>query len=289
MQLFRAEMPQIEMNHVAARRGDGASGAPFVPERLRNFVARAQFHIFVFRRSGRRFRAKPVILQIAIAILIHQNASFAPTAFRHQNAGAGQTGRVVLHEFHIAQRNAVAQRHAHAVAGDDAAVGIIAVDATGAAGRQHHGARAQRHQRALHHIQRHQSADAAVVYQQIQYKMLVKAAYLRVLQRGLKQRVQHMEAGFISGEPGALNLHAAEAAHVDAAVRLTTPRAAPLFQLNHFFRAVAHKVVHHILLAQPVAASDGVVKVSVETVMLLGNGGGTAFGSYGVAAHGIDF
>ncbi len=42
---------------------------------------------------------------------------------------------------------------------------------------------------------------------------------LRELQRGLEQRVQHMEAGLIGGEPGALDFHAAEATYVDAPIQ----------------------------------------------------------------------
>ena len=49
---------------------------------------------------------------------------------------------------------------------------------------------------------------------------LVVARDRGVLQRGLEQRVQHVEAGLVGGEPGAHLLHAAERAHRDVAVRL---------------------------------------------------------------------
>ena len=66
--------------------------------------------------------------------------------------------------------------------------------------------------------------------------MLVEAFDRRELQGGLEQRVQHVEAGLVGGEPGALDLHAAEGAHVDVAVRRTAPRAAPVFELGQLAR-----------------------------------------------------
>ncbi len=119
--------------------------------------------------------------------------------------------------------------------------------------------------------------------------MLIQALDLRIFQRGLKQGMQHMEAGFISGKPGAFDLHPAEAAHVDRTVFFAAPRAAPKLQLRHLLRTVLNKVVDHRLLAQPVAARYGVVKVGIEAVLLLGHGGSPALGGNRVAAHRIDF
>ncbi|MNL42037.1 hypothetical protein D3C87_1644730 [compost metagenome] len=101
-QFLLAKMTQVEVNHIAARRRNGVAFAPLVPERLGHFVARAEFHIFVFRLAKRGFGAHAVILQIAIAIFIDQNPAFTAAAFRHQNAGTRQTGWVILHKFHIA-------------------------------------------------------------------------------------------------------------------------------------------------------------------------------------------
>jgi hypothetical protein len=95
------------------------------------------------------------------------------------------------------------------------------------------------------------------------------------LKGGLEQGVQHVEAGFIGGKPGTFDLHAAEAADVDAAVRAAAPRASPLFKLGHFRRAVVNEVVDDILLAKPVAPGNGVVKMVLKAIMILRNGGGT--------------
>lgn len=94
------------------------------------------------------------------------------------------------------------------------------------------------------------------------------------LQRGLEQRVQHMEAGLIGGEPGALDFHAAEATYVDATIRATAPWAPPQFQLGHFGWAVVDEIIHDILLTQPVATRYCIVKVIFEAVMILRDSGG---------------
>jgi hypothetical protein len=113
-----------------------------VPERLREPVARAQFH-----RLGARpgvGRAQAVVLQVAVAMAVDEDGAFAAAAFGDQDAGARQGGRVVLHELHVAQRHAVAEGQRHAVAGDDAGVGVLPVHPAGAAGGQDDGAAAER-------------------------------------------------------------------------------------------------------------------------------------------------
>lgn len=107
MQFLLAEMTQVEVNHIAARRGDGVAFTPFVPESLGYFVTWPQFHIFVFRLAQRRFGAHAVVLQVTIAIFIDQNTAFAAATFSHQDTGTWQAGRVILNEFHITQRNAM--------------------------------------------------------------------------------------------------------------------------------------------------------------------------------------
>lgn len=113
-----------------------------------------------------------------------------------------------------------------------------------------------------------------IINQNIQYEMFVKTLDLRELQRGLEQRVQHMEAGLIGGEPGTLDFHAAEATYVDATIRATAPWASPQFQLGHFGWAVVDEIIHDILLTQPVATRYCIVKVIFEAVMILRDSGG---------------
>lgn len=50
-----------------------------------------------------------------------------------------------------------------------------------------------------------------------------------------------------------------------------------------------NKIVDDILLAQPVASRDGVVKMVLKAIVILGNGCGSPFCSDRMAAHRIDF
>jgi hypothetical protein len=122
---------------------------------------------------------------------------------------------VILHEFHVAQRNAVAERHAHTVAGDDTAVGVVAVNAACAASGHDHRVSTDLYACAFHHIDGNDAAYLAFIDQNIEDKMLVESFDLRVFQRGLEQSVQHVEAGFIGRKPRTFDLHSAKAANVD--------------------------------------------------------------------------
>ena len=101
--------------------------------------------------------------------------------------------------------------------------------------------------------------------------------------------MQHVEAGFISGEPGTFYFHPAKTTDVNGTIRPTTPRTSPLLKLCHLCGAVMHKIVNNILLTQPVATSHGIVEMVIEAVMILRDRCGTAFGGNRVATHRIDF
>lgn len=78
----------------------------------------------------------------------------------------------------------------------------------------------------------------------------------------------------LSAANRAFDFHATEAPDVDAAVGAAAPWASPLLQLGHFRRAVMNKIVDDILLAQPVASRDGVVKMVLKAIVITGNGCG---------------
>jgi len=138
------------------------------------------------------------------------------------------------------------------------------------------------------HLDCRNTAAASVHDQQVGRVELVEALDRGILERGLEQGVQHVEAGLVGGIPGSLHLHAAERTHGDAPVRLAAPRAAPMFHAGKFPRRLPDEQVDRVLIAQPVAAGDGVVEVVVEAVLVLGDAGSPALGGDGVAAHGID-
>ena len=182
---------------------------------------------------------------------------------------------------------AVGERHA--VAGDDAAIGVLAEDAARAAGREDHGARGDRGELAGRGRQHGRALDAPVVDEEIDAEGLVEPLDRRILGRCLEERVQNVEAAAVGGEPGPFDLHAAEGAHVDVAVRLAAPRAAPMLELDHLGRAAADEELDDVLLAEPVAAVHRVVEVVVERIVRLDHARRPAFRRDRVAAHGQDF
>src|SRR6266516_7726273 len=70
---------------------------------------------------------------------------------------------------------------------------------------------------------------------------------------------KHMEAALVGCIPGAFDLHPAEGAHRHLAGRLAAPRTAPMLHLQQLTRSHIHEQLDRVLVAQPVAARDGVV------------------------------
>ena len=119
--------------------------------------------------------------------------------------------------------------------------------------------------------------------------MLIQTLNARILQRGLKQRVQNMKACFICGKPCAWYFHPTKAADIRFALGRTRPWATPMFKLNHFLRSMIDKILDHILLTQPVTTRDCVMKVVIKRVVIAHHTRRTAFGSDCVRTHGINF
>ena len=115
----------------------------------------------------------------------------------------------------------------------------------------------------------HDALAAPVVHEQLGDEALVVALDAVVLERGLEQRVQHVEAGLVGGEPRALDLHAPEGTHGHVAVGLPAPGTAPVLEPQHLLGGLLHEGLHRVLVAEPVAAGDGVVGVRVQAVAAL--------------------
>ena len=194
---------------------------------------------------------------------------------------------MVLHELHVAQRHAVAVGHGHAVTGDDARIGIEAEQPPRPAGSQHYCLGTQQQQLTRGDLQSNDAHHGPFVHGQVQYEVLVEAFDLGVFQRGLKQRVQHMEAGLVGSKPGARGFHTTKAAHLYAAIGLAAPGAAPALHLHQLLVGVAHEVVHHALLHQPVTPGNRVVEVRLKRVLVTGHRRRAPFGRHRVGTHGI--
>ena len=64
--------------------------------------------------------------------------------------------------------------------------------------------------------------------------------------------MQQVEPDLVGGKPGALDLHAAKRPHSDTAVRVPTPRAPPVLELDQLVGSLADERLHDILIGQPV-------------------------------------
>src|SRR5262249_8201661 len=89
-------------------------------------------------------------------------------------------------------------------------------------------------------------------------------------------------------EPRPHLLHAAERPDGDAAVGFAAPGAAPVFEAKQLFRGLLDEGLDGVLVAQPVAAGDGVIGVFVAAVIRRADAGRPPPGGDGVAAHRVD-
>ena len=128
----------------------------------------------------------------------------------------------------------------------------------------------------------------SILDQQIEAEVLIETFDRGVLDGGLEQGVQHVEAGLVGGKPGPRNLHPTEGANVHLAIGLAAPRATPVFELDQLFGTVFDKVLYDVLLTEPVPAGDGIVKVVFQAVVITNDTGGSTFGGHRVATHRID-
>ena len=138
------------------------------------------------------------------------------------------------------------------------------------------------------HFDGHNALDAAVFFEKVNAEMLVETLDRRVLDRGLEQGMQNVETGLVGRKPRAFDLHPAKGAHVDVSVLGTAPRAAPMFELRQFLRGLLDEVLDHVLLAQPVTATDGVMEVIIEAIRRFLDASSAAFGRYRMATHRVN-
>ena len=100
--------------------------------------------------------------------------------------------------------------------------------------------------------------------------------------------MQHVEAGLVGREPGALHTHAAEGAHGDPTVRRAAPGAAPVLELDELPRSRLYEGLDRVLIREEVTALQRVVGVELEAVVRPHRARGTALGGHRVAAHGVE-
>src|SRR5215472_14550490 len=137
---------------------------------------------------------------------------------------------MVLHHLHVLERCACPVGQCHAVTGADIGVGSKREHASASAGADDNCFSHYHTYAAATQFDCYYAINRTVVDQEARSETLVITGDGRVLERGLEQRMQHMEAGLVCGKPRAHLLHAAERAHGNASVGLATPRASPMLK-----------------------------------------------------------
>src|SRR5215472_5650214 len=108
--------------------------------------------------------------------------------------------------------------------------------------------RCNEHELAGSDLDHDHALAASILYNEVDTKIFVEPLNRRIFDRRLKQRVEDVKSGFVGSIPSTLNLHAAKCPHVDMAIRLAAPGAAPVLELHHLFGAMRNKIIDDILI-----------------------------------------
>ena len=257
-----AEVSHVE-HHVVLVRTAATAFLDLLVHAARNEIPRCQI-----------LQRRRIALHETFAIGIAQDRTFAAAAFGQQYTSAGNASRVELPEFHVLKRNAGSSGHAQPVTGVDEGIGGRREDAPRAARGHQRDLRFEDVHLAGFHLQRrHADHIAFGITDQVERHPFDEeiGARLDVL---LIQRVQHRVACAVGRGAGALHRLftvvggvTAEGALVDRAVRVAVKGHAEMFELVNDLRRLAAHELDGVLVAQPVAALDGVVEVVVPVVL----------------------
>ena len=275
---FFAQVPKVEVDVAPIRPFKNIALALFVNKGTRQDVARPQFH-----------SAGDVFTQVAFAFAVDEVPALAPRGFGHEDAGAGQARGVVLHKLEVFQGTANAVGKGHAVAVFDGGIGGKWKNFARAARAENDGFGGDGTNAPRADVEGRDAAHPAVVDEQRGDEPLVVSGDGVVFEGGLKEGVQHVEAGFVGGKEGAFDAHATKGADAHATVFVAAPGAPPMLELDDFVNGFFDKGFNHVLIRQEVAAFDGVVGVQVKAVVFAQCCCRAPFGRDRVASHGIDF
>ncbi len=171
-----------------------------------------------------------------------------------------------LHELHVLERNADAQRHRRAVAGARIRVRRRAVLPSGSAGREDDGLAADRLQPAVQQIPADDTLAAAVVDDELPREELL--VHLDVaLAHLLVQHLDEHVAGDVGGVDRARRPGGAERALREPAVLVAREEAAPVLELVDVARSLTREDLDRVLVAEVVGALHGVERVTLGTVV----------------------
>mmetsp|Transcript_2453 Transcript_2453/g.7277 ORF Transcript_2453/g.7277 Transcript_2453/m.7277 type:complete len:379 (-) Transcript_2453:147-1283(-) len=214
-----------------------------------------------------------IALHEALALRVAQNTALAAAALGDEAASAIDARRMELHELKILQRQPRARHHRAAVAGARVRAGGGEVRAAVPTGGQHRLVRAEAVQRTVLHAHGQHAHALALMHQQVEREVLDEE--LRVVPHGLPvERVQQRVACAVGRARAAVRLPPlavverlpTEGALVDLPLFVAAEGQPVVLQLNDGLGRLAAHVLDGVLVAQPVAALDGVVGVPAPVV-----------------------
>ncbi len=166
--------------------------------------------------------------------------------------------REELHEFHVDQRGAGAQRQRIAVAAHIGRGAVAAVKPRQAAGRQHRGLGGDHHRRAGAEMIGDGAGDFAVADHEIDDAQIAGFADRRIARHRGAQGFRHRRPGIDEIDIDAARpVVARRHGRGDVAV-LARPADAPAVQLADAVRRVLAQKLRQLFVAQPAAGGDGV-------------------------------
>src|SRR5437879_1659759 len=198
-----AEVADVEVHVLAVRTVESATGFELELGRAGDDVARPELHL-----------VRHVALEEALPFVVEKVASLSPDCLGDQDARERQARGMELDHLHVLEADTGAVGERHPVAGADIAVRGEGVHAAESAGREDHRLRGDRVKATGADVECDHADAPAVFDQQLGHECLVVASDLRVLEGGLEDRVQHVEAGLVGSEARPPGRHATERADV---------------------------------------------------------------------------
>src|SRR5262245_56268511 len=98
-----------------------------------------------------------------------------------------------------------------------------------------------------------------------------------------------MESRLVGGKKGSIDAHSAERSGAHVAVRGATPGTYPVLKLDEFSRSLLYTSLDCVYVRHEVGATNGVLRVEVEAIILAETRRGSSLSGSRVASHGVNF
>mmetsp|Transcript_30869 Transcript_30869/g.65337 ORF Transcript_30869/g.65337 Transcript_30869/m.65337 type:complete len:416 (-) Transcript_30869:68-1315(-) len=286
-QQFRRQMIQMQINmillgtHTASLANLHGHGTTY-------HIARGQ----ILGTGGVPFH-EPLALRVA------QNAPLTTTSFRNQASRPINPGRMELHEFRILIRQSGTHGHGISISGTSMRTRTRKVGPSIPPRSQHGILGLNAMNRPIFHIQRRGTHALSIgSHEQIHGKVFDKVRGIKrqtpsvkSVKHGMSRTIGRTRASMGLSPLPEIERLSAKRALVNLALFGTRERQPEFFQFQNRLRGLPTHVVNGVLVAQPIAALDGIVHVPPPIVRAHVAEGGVdaSLGGHGVRAGGEEF